>query len=676
MQFLYPLFFWAALSIAVPILIHLFYFRRFKQVYFTNVRFLKEVKEETSARSKLRNLLVLAARCLALLALVLGFVQPFIRAKNDLQQGEQAVGIFVDNSFSMNALSEDTPLMERAKQRAKEIVKAYAADDRFQILTNDFEGRHQRLVSKDDALNLIEEIKISPSSQLFSKVLQRQQQVLNTAAKDSKTAFIISDFQKNVTDLTNFKDTLLEINLVPLQAVQEKNISIDSCWFESPVQLLNQVNPLFVRLYNHSDEEAKEVRLALRYDGQAKPVGSFSIPARSSRTDTVNMTVLHTGWHEAELSITDFPIQFDDKYLFTFEVPKELNVLIINENSPNKFMESAFSGAGAFKVSSQPSRNLDYSKLPTYRLIVLNELINISSGLVGELLQYTKNGGNIMLFPSGNNADLGSYKNLFSQFQANDFGLFENQQREVANLNTEEFVFKDVFENKNANLKLPVTKSNFKINGSNAEERLLTYRDGTTFVSKYTIEKGHLYVCAAPLSEQYSDLVRSGEIFIPMLYKMAVSSSQNRQISYFIGKDKVIETDNMATTNGELNHKLKSKTGEFIPEQKLLGAKLTLGVQNQIREADFYDLIFQKDSVLSKFAFNFDRRESALSYFSETALQSFARKNLNILGSRAEANFTSLVTDRNQGIVLWKWCLMFALLFLALETLLLRFWKV
>ena len=45
MQFLYPSFLWTLLALAIPIIIHLFYFRRFKRVYFTNVKFLKEVKE-------------------------------------------------------------------------------------------------------------------------------------------------------------------------------------------------------------------------------------------------------------------------------------------------------------------------------------------------------------------------------------------------------------------------------------------------------------------------------------------------------------------------------------------------------------------------------------------------------------------------------------------------------
>ena len=173
MQFLYPTFLFALAALAIPIILHLFYFRRFKKVYFTNVRFLKEVKEETSARSKLRNLLVLLMRLLAIIFLVLTFAQPFIPQDVEVKKGLKTVSVFVDNSFSMSALSQDVPLLEKAKQRAREIIQAYAVDDEFQILTNDFEGRHQRLVSQEDALDLVDEISISPSVREVSKVLTR-----------------------------------------------------------------------------------------------------------------------------------------------------------------------------------------------------------------------------------------------------------------------------------------------------------------------------------------------------------------------------------------------------------------------------------------------------------------------------------------------------------------------
>jgi hypothetical protein len=240
MQFVFPAFLTALLALAIPVVIHLFYFRRFKKVYFTNVRFLKEVKEETSNRRRLRNLLVLAMRCLALSLLVLAFAQPFLPKSDAVKQGERAVSIFIDNSFSMGALSEQSPLIELAKQRARDIVSAHGPADRFQIITNELEGRDQRLISKDDALTRIEEVRSGSATRQLSKVLTRQQQALATGTSENQKAYLISDFQKNVSDLELFKDSLLAVDLVPMRAVQESNISIDSAWFESPVQVLNQ----------------------------------------------------------------------------------------------------------------------------------------------------------------------------------------------------------------------------------------------------------------------------------------------------------------------------------------------------------------------------------------------------------------------------------------------------
>ena len=53
MSFVSPYIFWALLLLSIPVIIHLFSFRRAITVYFSNTRLLEAVKEETS--SKLRN---------------------------------------------------------------------------------------------------------------------------------------------------------------------------------------------------------------------------------------------------------------------------------------------------------------------------------------------------------------------------------------------------------------------------------------------------------------------------------------------------------------------------------------------------------------------------------------------------------------------------------------------
>jgi hypothetical protein len=62
MQFLYPVFLFALFTLAIPVLVHLFNFRRYKKVYFSNVQFLKEVQERQASRRNIKERLILAAR--------------------------------------------------------------------------------------------------------------------------------------------------------------------------------------------------------------------------------------------------------------------------------------------------------------------------------------------------------------------------------------------------------------------------------------------------------------------------------------------------------------------------------------------------------------------------------------------------------------------------------------
>lgn len=677
MQFLFPAFLFALLALAVPIIIHLFYFRRFKKVYFTNVRFLREVKEETSARSKIRNWLVLLMRCLAIAFLVFAFAQPFIPTGSDVQQGSKDISIYVDNSFSMGALSQDVPLLEVAKRRARDIVQAYAPDDRFQILTSDLEGRHQRLVGREEALAFIDEIKISPSVSSLSEVLLRQEQTLNMGSNDIHVAYWISDFQKITAKWEQPRDTAIDLNLVPLQAVQERNISVDSVWMEAPVPMLNQPNNLIVEVKNWTDEAAENVRLSLRHEGQTMPVGTLTIPPQTAVRDTISMQLNRIGWHEAELQVTDYPIQFDDVYHIALKVAEEIRVGIINESQENNFLSTAFQSIPYFRADNLPSRNLDYSRLPEYQFIVLNELPELTSGLSFALKQYAENGGNILLFPA-ENANLPSYNSFLSAFPANPFLAFDTRERSVGQVNVEEFVFRDVFENKSANLRLPVTQGNFTWSRSAAapDEPLMSYRDGSAFLSKYQIGQGHLYICAAPLSETFNNMVRNAEIFIPMLYKMAISSGSGQKIAYTIGDDEVIAAD-VPVRSAETVYQLNGPGIQFIPPQRMTGSRLLLTVSNEIPQAGIYRLSHSADTTfLARFAFNHNRTESDLACYTTSELKEMAGENASVIEADARASFETIIGERSQGLVLWRWCLVLALLFLAVEQLLLRFWRV
>ncbi len=213
-------------------------------------------------------------------------------------------------------------------------------------------------------------------------------------------------------------------------------------------------------------------------------------------------------------------------------------------------------------------------------------------------------------------------------------------------------------------------------------------------MAKFPAGDGALYLSAAPLDEKVNDLVLNGEIFVPLLFKTAIAGSKGRQLAYTIGKDEVLEANHVVSAVGEITYKLQQapernvdqdtpaggespqSSHEFIPEQRILGSKVLLTPGTQVQESGWYRLGLRADSTLAEYAFNYDRQESELRYRSDDKLAEGLPPNMKVLNENAEASFTQVVDEQNQGIVLWRWCIIFALLFLALEGLFLRLWKV
>lgn len=675
MQFLFPGFLWALLALSIPIIIHLFYFRRFKKVYFTNVKYLKEIKEETSNRNKLKNLLILLTRCLAVASLVFAFAQPFLPKGSGVKSGINIVSLFVDNSFSMSSGKNDIPLIDIAKEKAKSVINSYGEEDKFQVLTHDFEGKHQRLISKEDALTYIDDIKISPAVQNLSLVLSRQKQLLETQT-GNRLSYIISDFQKSIVDIQQYQDTTLEVNLIPVQSVAPKNITIDSAWFEGPIPFLNQTNKLIVKVRNNSPEDVEQIKISFLKDGQEKPVAIRDISANGTVTDTVNLTIDKSGWQNGIIQVSDYPVQFDDKYYISFKVADTIKALFINDAGTDRFMNALFNGIKNFSLSNQNSNQLQYQQFQNFDMIMLNDLKSISSGLSNELVQYVKNGGKVLIFP-GKSVDIASYNNLLTTMGASRLGNQNTLKREVSLINTEEFIFSDVYINTGRNLKLPVTtlSYNFLTLSSTAEEKLLTYRDAGAYLSKFRYGDGQLFLCAAPLNTESNDLVYNAEVFVPLIYKMAISTTKQKPISYTIGNNLTVIVPNQRKS-GDYVYRVKDANNEIIPGQSPVGNMMHLSMGGQIKNDGIFDLLLDKELV-GKIALNYDRKESDMSHYNESDLENVNAQNpaIKIISDTQQANLTGSISEKDKGVVLWKWFVVLALLFLAAETFLIRLYK-
>ncbi|MFZ6010825.1 MAG: BatA domain-containing protein, partial [Bacteroidota bacterium] len=170
MSFVYPGFLWALTALSIPIIVHLFNFRKTIRVYFSNTRFLKQVKEETTQKRKLKQYLVLASRLLFLFFLIMAFAQPFLPATEQSAPGKNKT-IYLDNSFSMTVpMEEKLRGIDAATLFAQQITEVFPPDTRYRLITNDFAPFSNSYKTKTELQDLLAQMRLSPISRTANEI--------------------------------------------------------------------------------------------------------------------------------------------------------------------------------------------------------------------------------------------------------------------------------------------------------------------------------------------------------------------------------------------------------------------------------------------------------------------------------------------------------------------------
>lgn len=136
MSFLAPLWLVLSAAVAVPLMLHLMRRRIETRVEFPAARYLARAEKENIRRLKLRNLLLMLLRSLAVLFLALAAARP-IAAMLGAGHVPTAVAIVLDNSLSTSVIVDGAPLLERLKGAARAVVDAAESSDRLWLVTVD-----------------------------------------------------------------------------------------------------------------------------------------------------------------------------------------------------------------------------------------------------------------------------------------------------------------------------------------------------------------------------------------------------------------------------------------------------------------------------------------------------------------------------------------------------------
>jgi len=661
-SFLFPLFLLAGLTIAIPILIHLFNLRRYKTIYFPNTRFLKNIQLHSQKQSQLRYKWLLALRILFLLFLVLAFAQPFFQNNSEKKTANRLQVIYLDNSNSMSVKSGARTLLDIAKEDVRKQLQRASPDARFILLTNDKPVSYQPM-PPEKALAALNGLDISAVSKQASQVFSTVQGLAQSEATSGADVYYYSDFQQNSFPAQPAASQLSEIHFygIPVRAEAASNVFIDTAFLTSPVLQTGQTNKLIVksRLIGKAPKESPIVQLSI--NGQVKSAASLNLEHANESVDTLSFQVNNAGWQKLLLTVNDATVRFDDTFRITARSSSSLSVLVLNEGQPNPYIQAAFRSYNGFRMDQKSVT--EHADWKSYNLIVLNGITRMDETLSKNIIGALQQGQSVAIFPGKTN-DLNSLNQGLSKVADITIRGLDTATQTATNLQQGSELVRDLFDRIPENVQLPVANWHYVIEAGLAanQQSVLSFRNGDPLLAQYSPSRGKLYVLSTTADIAGGNFPGS-YFFVPFLYQMTAQAKGGDVYAITAGKQQPVYLPLNNADERNMVH-LYGDGLDVIPPQRPSGAGLDVFLTQAVQQPGFYSLAANGNDTTT-IALNQDPQESELILWNMSELkEGWKGANIHWMNPSSAA----IAGKTTSSFPLWKVCVLLAIIILGAES--------
>lgn len=666
MSFVYPQFLFGLLALGIPIIIHLFNFRRAKKIYFSNNVFLQQVKKASSTRLKIKHYLILLSRLLFVTFLVLTFAQPFMPAEEKSINTNQTA-IYLDNSYSMsNYVDENLTGFEAAISYIQSIMEMYPENTSILLVTNDFAPFSNVPKSKNEINELITEISLSGISRSIEAINNRINQSI--LPSDRRDIYWLSDFQRSTAgSLDSFKtDSTGNLFLIPLYFNSTSNVYVDSLYLTSPFLIAGEKNELRLILKNDGNQDISDLLVRFFINDVQSANGSVDITPYSDGSISFDIGFQLGRYNKGRINFEDFPVTFDNDFYFTLNLSDRIDVVELKEEDSTTAVQRVFGNPNLFNFKSFQIGNIDYNELQNANLIILNGIRTLDSSISGVLTKFLQTKGDIFLIPE-ENMDLNSYQTLTGAISNIPDSL--RSRLGLRSIDLDNPFYADIFENRTERFSMPSATPVMRIFSTSMD--LIRFNDGSNFLS-FRENINRLYLMASPLKIEYTDFTTHA-LFVPIMYRMAMLSKKEFKSLYHSISEPVISLK-IDSLNPEELIRLKREDEEIIPGQRISGNEVFMELPKHELKPGIYEMAHGIHNY-GYIAFNQDESESRLAQYSPEELNQLADENsfITLFNTKGINNFDKEIKTRYMGLNLWRYTLILALIFLLVEILIIRF---
>ncbi|UCG86663.1 MAG: VWA domain-containing protein [Gemmatimonadota bacterium] len=305
-SFLQPLALLALAAAALPTLLHLLGRRLPPVVVFPAVRYLTATEREHSSRLRLRNLLLLVLRTLALALLVLAAARPVAQLSGGGSHPPTAVALIVDNSLSSRAVVDGALTLSVLRAAGRSVLLRLAPEDRLWIVLAD--GVPRRL-TRLEAQAVLDSLRPTPLRLDLTAAVRAAAAAIAADPLPLTEVVLLSDLQASALspqEPLDMRVLALEPPRAPL------NRWIDSAW--SQPRVWSPAGAVVAALGGAGDGHATTVRLAVGANDVSRAV------AGAGEQVVLSGNVAARGWATAVVQLERDEFRADDQRFVALNV--------------------------------------------------------------------------------------------------------------------------------------------------------------------------------------------------------------------------------------------------------------------------------------------------------------------------------------------------------------------
>ena len=642
--------------VIIPIIVHLFNLRRIKKVRFSNTSLLKKVKEESSAKRKPKELIILLSRILAIACLVLSFAQPVISDNDEGESLGDAVMIYLDNSPSMSYSDGSESLFDFGSGSAQTIVNSYPEGTPFYFIENTYSNSVYTQFTNQSLSDYLTEIQIANVGRDLNEVANR------VGANDFEgDVYLISDFSNQMLLDGLLNDSTNQYFLVPALSSGAANVYVDTVYLENTFLSGEFANSLKIEL-KRVNSGAEETNVKIYFDGQLAGTELVSFGDTGMGLGTYEIPRQQSGLERIEIELEDQGLTFDNNYFLSLNSLSATSVVEIYDQSSSNYVNSLFRENEFFQFERTSATALNNAMIEGADILVINGIGQFSNQLYNVVNEFVADGGTLLVIPTEDNSP-----SDFSPLGIN-VDVDTREKVVIQSPDLENPFFEGVFADGNSDVEMPEATTSFRL--INDEYSLLSFRNGRPFLGK-VVNEGNVFFFASPLAENATGFSNHA-LFVPVMYKLALGSKSSLATLYHFTDDELIEFPLPNDVSSGVFY-LKNEQAEFTPDQRITKGQLVMEIPKDVVSAGTFG-VYTEENYLGSISFNLPKSESQMDGEVMPRLTELAQApHISIIEANTTSTFRSTMEARLIGFALWRWALALALLFLFVEIILIRY---